>query len=99
MRNSVRLLFRYSLRRFPFVLVLSHFASISSALSRCSTDARTVICFFQAAKKFEARYATFGFNDAAKLDDGNMWPASFALTKLTAAEEKKIVELIKKAVR
>jgi uncharacterized protein YdhG (YjbR/CyaY superfamily) len=57
-----------------------------------------VICFFQAAKKFEARYATFGFNDAAKLDDGNMWPASFALIKLTAAEERKIVELVRKAV-
>jgi uncharacterized protein YdhG (YjbR/CyaY superfamily) len=57
-----------------------------------------VLCFFQAAKKFETRYATFGFNDAAKLDDGNMWPASFALIKLTAAEEKKIVELVKKAV-
>ena len=57
-----------------------------------------VICFFQAAQKFKARYATFGFNDSAKLDDGNMWPASFALIKLTAAEEKKIVELVKKAV-
>ena len=58
-----------------------------------------VICFFQAAKKFETRYATFGFSDAAKLDDGNMWPASFALMKLTATEEKRIVELVKKAVR
>jgi uncharacterized protein YdhG (YjbR/CyaY superfamily) len=57
-----------------------------------------VLCFFQAVKKFEARYATFDFNGAAKLDDGNMWPASFALVKLTAAEEKKIVELVKKAV-
>jgi len=58
-----------------------------------------VICFFQAAKRFETRYATFGFSDAAKLDDGNMWPASFALMKLTATEEKRIVELVKKAVR
>jgi uncharacterized protein YdhG (YjbR/CyaY superfamily) len=58
-----------------------------------------VVCFFQAAKRFETRYATFGFSDAAKLDDGDMWPASFALLKLTATEEKKIVELVKKAVR
>lgn len=58
-----------------------------------------VVCFFQGAEKFKARYATLGFNDAAKLDTGAMWPTSFALTKLTAAEEKKIVTLIKKAVR
>ena len=57
-----------------------------------------VICFFQSAEKFKARYATFGFNDAAKLDDGAMWPISFALTKLTAADEKKIAALVKKAV-
>jgi uncharacterized protein YdhG (YjbR/CyaY superfamily) len=57
-----------------------------------------VVCFFQSAAKFNARYATFGFNDTANLDDGNMWPASFALKKLTAAEEKKIVALVKKAV-
>jgi uncharacterized protein YdhG (YjbR/CyaY superfamily) len=57
-----------------------------------------VVCFFQSAAKFSARYATFGFNDTANLDDGNMWPASFALKKLTAAEEKKIVALVKKAV-
>ncbi|MHB1455170.1 MAG: iron chaperone [Saccharofermentanales bacterium] len=58
-----------------------------------------VICFFQGAVKFEARYASFGFNDAALLDDGNMWPTAFALTKLTAAEEKQIKELVKKAAR
>ena len=58
-----------------------------------------VVCFFQAASKFDARYATFGFNDAANLDDGEMWPTSFALTKLTAADEKKIAALVKKAVR
>ena len=58
-----------------------------------------VICFFQSAEKFKARYATLGFNDAAKLDAGVMWPTSFALTKLTAAEEKKIAALVKKAVR
>ena len=57
-----------------------------------------VICFFQPADKFKARYATFGFNDDANLDDGSMWPTSWALTKLTAADEKKIGELVKKAV-
>ncbi len=58
-----------------------------------------VICFFQAADKFNARYATFGFNDAAMLDEGAMWATSFALTNLSAADEKKIAELVKKAVR
>jgi uncharacterized protein YdhG (YjbR/CyaY superfamily) len=57
-----------------------------------------VVCFFQAADKFKARYATFGFNDTANLDDGAMWPTSWALTKLTAADEKKIGALVKKAV-
>ena len=57
-----------------------------------------VICFFQTAAKFGARYATFGFNDGAMLDEGNMWPTSFALTKMTAAEEAKITALVKKAV-
>lgn len=57
-----------------------------------------VVCFFTPASKFNARYATLGFNEAAKLDDGNMWAASFALLKLTPAEEAKIVELVKKAV-
>src|SRR5690606_32871181 len=56
-----------------------------------------VVCFFQGAFKFKARYSTLGFNDAAMLDDGNMWPTAFALTKLTSAEEKKIAELIKRA--
>jgi uncharacterized protein YdhG (YjbR/CyaY superfamily) len=56
-----------------------------------------VVCFFTAASKFKERYATFGFNAAANLDDGNMWPTSFALQKLTAAEEARIVELVKKA--
>ena len=58
-----------------------------------------VVCFFKPAEKFESRYATFGFNDTANLDDGNMWPDSFALKKLTAAEEKTIAALVKKAVR
>ena len=58
-----------------------------------------VVCFFQAADKFKARYATFGFNDIATLDDGTMWPTSWALTKLTAADEAKIGQLVKKSVR
>jgi uncharacterized protein YdhG (YjbR/CyaY superfamily) len=58
-----------------------------------------VICFFQAAGKFNVRYATFGFQPDAKLDDGNMWASSFALIKLTAAEESKIAALVKKAAR
>jgi uncharacterized protein YdhG (YjbR/CyaY superfamily) len=58
-----------------------------------------VVCFFQSADKFKARYATFGFNDTAKLDEGNMWPTSFALKKLTTADEELIAELVKKAVR
>jgi len=57
-----------------------------------------VICFFQAADKFKARYATFGFSDKAKIDEGSMWPTSFALKKLTGAEEAKIAALVKKAV-
>jgi uncharacterized protein YdhG (YjbR/CyaY superfamily) len=57
-----------------------------------------VVCFFQSADKFKSRYATLGFNDAANLDKGAMWPTSFALTELTAAEEKKIGALVKKAV-
>jgi uncharacterized protein YdhG (YjbR/CyaY superfamily) len=57
-----------------------------------------VICFFQAAGKFNVRYATFGFQPDAKLDEGNMWAASFALLKLTAADEAKIAALVKKSV-
>ena len=58
-----------------------------------------VVCFFQAAQKFKTRYATFGFSDKANLDDGTMWPTGFALKELTAADEKRIGELVKKAVR
>jgi uncharacterized protein YdhG (YjbR/CyaY superfamily) len=58
-----------------------------------------VVCFFRDAGKFNDRYATFGFNDAAKLDEGAMWPTAFALVELTAADEKKISTLVKKAVR
>jgi uncharacterized protein YdhG (YjbR/CyaY superfamily) len=57
-----------------------------------------VVCFFQDAAKFDSRYATFGFSDQANLDEGSMWPTSFALTELTAADEKKIAALVKKAV-
>ena len=57
-----------------------------------------VVCYFQSAQKFKSRYATFGFNDASKLDEGAMWPTSFALKELTAAAEARIAELVKKAV-
>jgi uncharacterized protein YdhG (YjbR/CyaY superfamily) len=57
-----------------------------------------VVCFFQNASKFKARYATFGFSDKANLDDGAMWPNSFALTELTADVEARITELVKRAV-
>jgi uncharacterized protein YdhG (YjbR/CyaY superfamily) len=57
-----------------------------------------VVCFFQSAQKFNTRYATLGFNDTANLDEGAMWPVTFALKKLTAAEEARIVALVKKAV-
>jgi uncharacterized protein YdhG (YjbR/CyaY superfamily) len=57
-----------------------------------------VLCFFQSARKFKTRYASFGFSDKANLDDGSMWPTSFALTRLTAAEEKQIAALVRKAV-
>jgi uncharacterized protein YdhG (YjbR/CyaY superfamily) len=57
-----------------------------------------VVCFFQSARKFNTRYATLGFSDTANLDEGTMWPTSFALTELTAAEEARISALVKKAV-
>ena len=57
-----------------------------------------IICFFQPAQKFKTRYATFGFNDSAHLDDGALWPVAFALTELTAADEARIAALVKKAV-
>lgn len=57
-----------------------------------------IVCFFQPAAKFGARYATFGFNDAANLDDGTMWPTSFAIIELAAADEARIGELVRKAV-
>jgi uncharacterized protein YdhG (YjbR/CyaY superfamily) len=57
-----------------------------------------VVCFFQSALKFKTRYATLGFSDKANLDDGAMWPTSYALTKLTKADEKRITALVKQAV-
>src|SRR5439155_831653 len=57
-----------------------------------------VVCFFQSARKFKTRYATFGFSDKANLDEGAMWPTAFALTELTAADEARIGALVKKAV-
>ena len=57
-----------------------------------------VVCFFQSAKKFNSRYATFGFSDTANLDEGAMWPTSFALKELTSAEEERIAALVRKAV-
>ena len=57
-----------------------------------------VVCFFQDAQKFKSRYATLGFSDKAKLDEGNMWPTAFALAKLTAADEAWITALVRKAV-
>ena len=63
-----------------------------------ANDDGKVVCYFTAASKFKSRYATFGFNDDANLDDGNMWPTSFALTKLTAADEARIGALVKQAV-
>jgi uncharacterized protein YdhG (YjbR/CyaY superfamily) len=63
-----------------------------------ANDDGKVVCYFQNAAKFDARYATFGFNDTANLDKGAMWPVSFALKELTAADEKTIASLVKKAV-
>jgi hypothetical protein len=60
---------------------------------------RTRVCFFQSAERFKTSYATFGFSDAAKLDEGAMWPVGFALKELTAAAEARIGALVKKAVR
>jgi len=62
-----------------------------------SKDGRS-ICFFQAASKFKVRYATFGFQPDAKVDDGSMWPIAYALTELTTADEARIADLVKKAV-
>ena len=64
-----------------------------------ANDDGKIVCYFKAAEKFKSRYATFGFEEAANLDAGGMWPTSWALKELTPAEEKKIVALVKKAVR
>jgi len=57
-----------------------------------------VVCFFQAAEKFKTRYSTLGFSDKARLDDGNLWPTAFALKELTAVDEKRVSELVRKAL-
>lgn len=57
-----------------------------------------VVCFLQVGSKFESRYATFGFQDAAALDDGNVWPTTFAVTRLTEADEARLAELVRRAV-
>ena len=57
-----------------------------------------VVCFFQSAQKFKTRYATFGFSDQANIDDGGVWPTSFAVKELTAADEARLGALVKKAV-
>jgi uncharacterized protein YdhG (YjbR/CyaY superfamily) len=62
-------------------------------------DDGKIVCFFKSADKFKSRYATLGFEEAANLDAGGMWPTSYALTELTPAEDKKIVAIVKKAVR
>lgn len=64
-----------------------------------SLKGKQVVCFYQSAEKGEARYATLGFTDQAKLDDGNLWPTSFAVEKITGAEEKLIRELLQKAIQ
>jgi len=63
-----------------------------------ANDAGNVVCFFQGAQKFKTRYATLGFSDKAKLDDGNLWPTAFAIKKLTSDEEARVTELLKRAV-
>ena len=75
-------------------------SSLAETLVRVPAYAKDgkVVCFFQAAAKFNTRYATFGFSDAANLDDGALWPVAFALKGLTAAEEARIGALVKKAV-
>lgn len=64
-----------------------------------ANKAGKIICFFQYAAKFKYRYSTIGFQDSAKLDDGNLWPVVYAVTKIGPAEEKKIVALVKQAIR
>ena len=64
-----------------------------------ATTEGKIICFFQSASRFKVRYSSFGFQPDAKIDEGNMWATSFALTKITSAEEARIIELVKKAVQ
>lgn len=63
------------------------------------TNGNKIVCFFRGRQKFGERYMTLGFNDAAELDEGSLWPISYALTELTAADETRIAELVKRAVQ
>lgn len=63
-----------------------------------ANDEGKIVCFYQSAQKFDTRYGTFGFNDSATLDDGNVWPTAYAVKDLTPADEAKIAALVKKAV-
>ncbi len=74
-------------------------AAEKAAMKDRANEAGTVVCFFQAAAKWDTRYATLNFEHPAKLDDGDMWPTSFAVTKLTPAVVKRIVDLVKRAAR
>ena len=82
--------------RFSSVAVSLRTAKLWYGMPAYYKDGKS-ICFFQDANKFKARYATIGFNEAANLDDGSMWPTSYALLKLTPADEKRIAELVKQA--
>src|SRR6202521_5781104 len=87
-------------RRLPSVIKASTPAvapRLSYGMPAYATDGK-MVCFFQPAQKFKTRYATLGFSDAAHLDEGNMWPNAYALTELTAADEKRVGGLVKKAV-
>src|SRR5256886_9749620 len=98
---------------FPYTTLFRSMAKRLHAIIKASTPALSarpwygmpayakngkVVCFFQSAQKFKTRYATFGFSDAANLDEGAVWPTAFALKELTAAEEAKIGALVKRAV-
>src|SRR5216684_2329450 len=76
---------------------LSHWAGRKGTRLPAYAKDGHVVCFFQSAHKFKARYATFGFSDKANLDEGTVWPVAFALKELTAADEARIVALVKKA--
>src|SRR5438034_9770332 len=84
-------------RRPPRSTLFPYTTLFRSGMPAYAMDGK-VVCFFQSGQKFKTRYATLGFSDTAKLDDGDMWPVAFALKKVTAAEEARIGTLVKKAV-